>query len=188
MIGLNPVVLFHTVGGGHVDVLVMLAVAAAIYFVATQRELPATVALTVGAFVKISAAVPLALLIAYVVTRAEPSRRWKVAAAHIGTVMGIAIHRRRAVHAAIEPHPRHGGARATRLLDRAARPGRADLRGGGHRGRRRSRRHHRHRARPPRHVRGARRRLVHDHASGHAPRQARVRSRSSRPRGDGRSC
>ncbi len=46
MIGLNPVVLFHTVGGGHVDVLVMLAVAAAIYFVATQRELPATVALT----------------------------------------------------------------------------------------------------------------------------------------------
>ena len=46
MIGLNPVVLFHTVGGGHVDVLVMLAVAAAIYLVATQRELPATVALT----------------------------------------------------------------------------------------------------------------------------------------------
>jgi alpha-1,6-mannosyltransferase len=89
MIGLNPIVLFHTVGGGHVDVLVMLAVAAAIYFVATQRELPATVALTVGALVKISAAVPLVLLIAYVVTRAEPSRRWKVAAAHICTVMGI---------------------------------------------------------------------------------------------------
>ena len=34
MIGLNPVVLFHTVGGGHVDVLVMLAVSAAVYLVA----------------------------------------------------------------------------------------------------------------------------------------------------------
>ena len=51
MIGLNTVILFHTVGGGHVDVLVMLSVAAAIYLVATQRELPATVALTFGALV-----------------------------------------------------------------------------------------------------------------------------------------
>ena len=91
MLGLNPVVLFHTVGGGHVDALVMLAVAAAIYLVATQRELPATVALSVGALVKISAIVPLALLIAYVITRTEPSRRWRVGAAHIGTALGIAF-------------------------------------------------------------------------------------------------
>ncbi|MGZ8631469.1 MAG: glycosyltransferase 87 family protein [Actinomycetota bacterium] len=91
MIGLNPVVLFHTVGGGHVDVLVMLAVSAAVYLVATQRELPATVALTVGALVKISAAVPLVLLIAFVAARAEPSRRWRVLAAHIGTAAGIAF-------------------------------------------------------------------------------------------------
>jgi alpha-1,6-mannosyltransferase len=90
MIGLNPVVLFHTVGGGHVDVLVMLAVSAAIYLVATQRELPATVALTIGALVKISAAVPLALLIAYVVVRA-PAHRWRVAAAHVGAALGIAF-------------------------------------------------------------------------------------------------
>ena len=90
MIGMNPVVLFHTVGGGHVDVLVMLAVAAAIYLVATQRELSATVALTVGALVKISAIVPLALLIAFVVMRA-PGHRWRVAAAHVGTVAGIAF-------------------------------------------------------------------------------------------------
>jgi alpha-1,6-mannosyltransferase len=89
MLGLNPVVLFHTVGGGHVDVLVMLSVAAAIYLVATRRELPATVALTVGALVKISAAVPLALLIAYVVTRTEPSRRLRVLAMHVGTALGI---------------------------------------------------------------------------------------------------
>jgi alpha-1,6-mannosyltransferase len=91
MIGLNPVILFHTAGGGHVDVLVMLAVAAAIYLVATERELPATVALTVGALVKISAVVPLALLIAYIVTRTDPSRRWKVLAMHVGTALGIAF-------------------------------------------------------------------------------------------------
>jgi alpha-1,6-mannosyltransferase len=91
MIGVNPVVLFHTVGGGHVDALVMLSVAAAIYLVATERELSATVALSVGALVKISAAVPLALLIAYVATRTEPSRRWKVVAAHVGTALGIAF-------------------------------------------------------------------------------------------------
>ncbi|CAN5690114.1 polyprenol phosphomannose-dependent alpha 1,6 mannosyltransferase MptB [soil metagenome] len=89
LIGLNPVVLFHTVGGGYVEVLVMLAVAAAVSLVATQRELPATVALTVGALVKISAAVPLVLLIAYVVTRNEPARRWRVLAAHVGTAMAI---------------------------------------------------------------------------------------------------
>jgi alpha-1,6-mannosyltransferase len=91
MIGLNPVILFHTVGGGHVDVLVMLSVAAAIYLVATSRELPATVALTFGALVKVSAAVPLVLLIAFVASRAEPSKRLRVLCIHIGTVAGIGI-------------------------------------------------------------------------------------------------
>jgi len=89
MIGLNPVILFHTVGGGHVDVLVMLSVAAAIYLVATQRELPATAALTLGALVKVSAAVPLVLLIAYIATRAEPRRRTRVLVTHIGVALGI---------------------------------------------------------------------------------------------------
>lgn len=89
MIGLNPVILFHTVGGGHVDVLVMLSVAAAIYLVATERELPATAILALGALVKISAAVPLVLLIAYVATRADPSKRRRVLVTHIATAMGI---------------------------------------------------------------------------------------------------
>ena len=110
MIGLNPVVLFHTVGGGHVDVLVMLSVAAAIYLVATDRELPATVALTVGALVKISAAVPLVLLIAYVATRAEPGKRARVLVTHIGTAVGIFIRGGVAVPAALEPDARHGRA------------------------------------------------------------------------------
>ena len=40
---------------------------------------------------KISAAVPLVLLIAFVATRAEPSRRWRVLGAHIGTAAAIAF-------------------------------------------------------------------------------------------------
>jgi alpha-1,6-mannosyltransferase len=91
MIGLNPVILFHTVGGGHVDVLVMLGVAAALYLVATDRELPATVALTAAALVKVSAAVPLILLIAYVASRASRDRRARVLVTHIGTVVGIGL-------------------------------------------------------------------------------------------------
>jgi hypothetical protein len=90
-IGLNPVVLFHTLGGGHVDALVMLSVAAAAYFAASKRELPATAVLALGALVKASAAVPLVLLIVYVVARAAPERRWRVAAKHIGVAGGIGL-------------------------------------------------------------------------------------------------
>jgi Protein of unknown function (DUF2029). len=89
-IGLNPVVLFHTAGGGHVDALVMLSVAAAIYLMATERELPATAVLTLGALVKVSAAVPLILLIVYVVARTDPARRTRVLAKHLGLSIGIA--------------------------------------------------------------------------------------------------
>lgn len=90
-IGLNPIVLFHTLGGGHVDALVMLSVAAAAYFAATRREVSATAALTLGALVKASAAVPLVLLIVYVIARAAPERRWREAAKHIGVAGGIGL-------------------------------------------------------------------------------------------------
>jgi len=89
-IGLNPIVWFHTAGGGHVDALVMLSVAAAIYLLATHRELPATAVLTLGALVKVSAAVPLILLIVYVVARTDRNRRGRVLAAHLGLSIGIA--------------------------------------------------------------------------------------------------
>jgi hypothetical protein len=89
-IGLNPVVLFHTAGGGHVDALVMLSIAAAIYLLATDRALPATAVLTLGALVKVSAAVPLVLLIVFVASRTEPARRARVLASHLGLSIGIA--------------------------------------------------------------------------------------------------
>lgn len=90
-IGLNPVVLFHTAGGGHVDALVMLAIAAGIYLAATDRTLPATAVLTLGALVKVSAAVPLLLLVIYVVARAEPGRRLRAFASHVGLAAGIGV-------------------------------------------------------------------------------------------------
>jgi hypothetical protein len=90
-IGLNPVVLFHTAGGGHVDALVMLAIAAALYLVTTDRELPATAVLTLGALVKVSAAVPLVLLIAYVAARTPVTRRPRVLATHVGLALGISM-------------------------------------------------------------------------------------------------
>jgi hypothetical protein len=89
-IGLNPVVLFHTAGGGHVDAFVMLAIAAAIYFVATDRPYPATAMLTFGTLVKVSAAVPLLLLLIYLAARAEPARRTRTLAGHLGLAAGIA--------------------------------------------------------------------------------------------------
>ncbi len=89
-IGLNPVVLFHTAGGGHVDALVMLSIAAAIYLLATDRGLPATAVLTLGTMVKVSAAVPLVLLIVFVATRTEPARRTRVLVSHLGLATGIA--------------------------------------------------------------------------------------------------
>lgn len=90
-IGLNPVVLFHTAGGGHVDALVMLSIAAAIYLVATDRELPATAMLTLGALVKVSAAVPLVLLIVFVLARTERPRRTRELLKHLGLACGISL-------------------------------------------------------------------------------------------------
>ncbi len=91
IIGLNPIVLFHTLGGGHVDALVMLSVAAAFYLVTTERELPATAILTLGALIKVSAAVPLLLLIVYLVARAPRPQRLRTAASHIGLAVGISF-------------------------------------------------------------------------------------------------
>jgi alpha-1,6-mannosyltransferase len=91
MIGLNPILIFHTAGGGHVDALVMLSVAAAIWLVVDGRELSATAVLTLGALVKVTAAVPLALLIAYLVARSEPGRRLGVLAKHAVTAVGLSF-------------------------------------------------------------------------------------------------
>jgi alpha-1,6-mannosyltransferase len=91
MIGLNPIMVFHTAGGGHVDALVMLSVAAAIWLVVAERELTATAALTLGALVKVAAAVPLVLMLAYLIARTERGKRLGLLAKHVALAVGISL-------------------------------------------------------------------------------------------------
>ena len=63
VIGLNPIVVFHVVGGGHNDMLVALFVAAAVSFLFARRELATAICLGLGMSVKASAIVPLILLV-----------------------------------------------------------------------------------------------------------------------------
>jgi hypothetical protein len=89
LIGLNPVVLFQSVGSGHNDVLVMLAVAGAFALVVLEVPLLATVALTLGMLVKATAALPLFLLVLAVTARSEPGRRLRTLLAHVAVSAGI---------------------------------------------------------------------------------------------------
>lgn len=89
--GLNPVVLFQSVGSGHNDLLVALAVAGALALLATGRRLAATSALALGALVKATAAVPLLLALVVVAARAPRRRRLRALAPHVGLAAGIGL-------------------------------------------------------------------------------------------------
>ncbi|MEX1047655.1 MAG: hypothetical protein WD757_01555 [Actinomycetota bacterium] len=85
----NPVVLFNSVASGHNDMLVALSVAAAVALLFARRELAATAVLTLGALVKAPAAVPLLLLVVYVVSHRPKGERARAAAAHLGVVVAL---------------------------------------------------------------------------------------------------
>ncbi|MGH2725058.1 MAG: hypothetical protein ACRDI0_12540 [Actinomycetota bacterium] len=91
LVGWNPVVIFHGVAGGHNDALVGLAVAAAALLVLTQRDLWATAVLSVGSLVKVSAAIPLAVVVVAAVVREPAGRRLRRFAAHaaVGLAAGL---------------------------------------------------------------------------------------------------
>lgn len=89
LIGLNPVVLFQSVGSGHNDVLVMLAVAGALALAVLELPLLATLVLTLGVLVKVTAALPLFLLVIAVTARAEPGRRLRTLLTHVALAAGI---------------------------------------------------------------------------------------------------
>jgi hypothetical protein len=75
IVGWNPVLVFHGVGGGHNDALLGLAVALALFAILARRELWATAALTLGTMVKVSAAVPLLVVVAAAVLSRRRGRR-----------------------------------------------------------------------------------------------------------------
>jgi Glycosyltransferase family 87 len=89
--GANPVVIFHAAGGGHVDLLVALAIASALALVARGRELPAVAILAVGALIKATVALPLVLLLAWCVARRQPSERRRTALTHGGVAAAIGL-------------------------------------------------------------------------------------------------
>jgi alpha-1,6-mannosyltransferase len=91
LIGWNPVIVFHGVAGGHNDALVGLAVAGAVLLVLLRRELLATAALTVGALVKISAAVPLFVAAAAFAFRQREGLRAREFLKHVGVGILVAL-------------------------------------------------------------------------------------------------
>jgi alpha-1,6-mannosyltransferase len=88
-IGWNPVILFHGVGGGHNDTLVGLAVAGGVLLLLARRDFWATAVLTVGALVKISGAVPLAIAVIASTMWRPRGKRLRTLGAHVG--IGLAV-------------------------------------------------------------------------------------------------
>ena len=89
VIGLNPIVVYQVVGGGHNDMLVAFFVACAIACVFSKRELAAALCLGLGMSVKASAVVPLILLIVAIAANADPERRARVLAKYAVVVGGV---------------------------------------------------------------------------------------------------
>lgn len=89
LIGLNPIVVFHVVGGGHNDMLVAFFVAAAVALLFARRDLLSAVALGLGMSVKATAVIPLLLLIVAVVASAPPEQRRRVLLTFGGVVGAV---------------------------------------------------------------------------------------------------
>ena len=91
LVGLNPVVLFQSAASGHNDLLVALAVAAALALVFSGRELWATAALALGTLVKVTAAVPLLVWWVAVAARRPRGERVRALAPHLGLAAAFAL-------------------------------------------------------------------------------------------------
>ncbi|HEX6845031.1 MAG TPA: glycosyltransferase 87 family protein [Actinomycetota bacterium] len=89
VIGLNPIVVFHVVGGGHNDMIVAMFVAAAVTALFARRTLLSALLLGLGMSVKASAIVPLILLIVAVVADTPRERRTRVLLTYGGVVAGV---------------------------------------------------------------------------------------------------
>jgi hypothetical protein len=94
LVALNPVIVVHTVGGGHNDALVGLGLAGGAWLAAPpasrRRALAVTAALAVASLVKIVAAIPLALWIWSVVRTAPPGSRLRTMGQHAGVAAVLA--------------------------------------------------------------------------------------------------
>lgn len=89
LIGVNPIVVFHVVGGGHNDMLVGFFVAMAAALLFARRHLLSAVALALGMSVKASAVIPLVLLVVAVAAGAPEDKRRRVLFTYLGAVAGV---------------------------------------------------------------------------------------------------
>jgi hypothetical protein len=99
LIGINPLVIFDVVGGGHMDALVALFAALALWAVCTRkgwllghrwaRELGATTFLTLGALIKPPFVVCLLVYVAVIVWSRRGSGAGAAALGHLALISGI---------------------------------------------------------------------------------------------------
>jgi alpha-1,6-mannosyltransferase len=89
LVGWNPVVVFHGVAGGHNDALLGLALGAGALAILLRREVLATALLALGALVKVSGGVALAVAIAAAAARRRGA--WlRGLALHVGVSIAVA--------------------------------------------------------------------------------------------------
>ena len=89
IVGLNPIVVFHVVGGGHNDMLVALFVAAGAAALFSSRTLAVAVFLGLAISVKATAAIPLLLLLVAVAAASPSGRRFRRVALHAGAAGAV---------------------------------------------------------------------------------------------------
>jgi hypothetical protein len=81
--GMGPVVWLSSVASGHNDLLVALAIAVALWLLLAERTVLAVLALTLGMLVKVTAGLPLLLLVVWAVARRPSGERLRAAAVHL---------------------------------------------------------------------------------------------------------
>jgi alpha-1,6-mannosyltransferase len=99
LVGLNPVLVIHTVGGGHTDALIAAMVAGAMALAVTRRRIDppiglrsagVTVLLTVATLIKVVILPVLVLWLWWAATAAPRRERLRTEAIHLGLVAGVA--------------------------------------------------------------------------------------------------
>jgi alpha-1,6-mannosyltransferase len=97
LIGLNPVIVVHTVGGGHVDALIAAPLAGALAIAVTRpraasvRAIAVTVLLTAACLVKVVIAPALALWMWWIVHADRRDHRARALIAHLAVVAGSTL-------------------------------------------------------------------------------------------------
>jgi alpha-1,6-mannosyltransferase len=89
--GANPVVLFHAAASGHNDLLVALAIAIAFALLVSERESAAVAVLTLAVLIKVTAILPLILLLVWCVAHRAPDERRAAFLSRVGLSAGIGL-------------------------------------------------------------------------------------------------